>query len=158
MVLLLWGVLSDDRTRLYFVRVIVCSSKSFVIMYRIFIFYMLNMLINIYIKYIQGLCQSRISTADYALFLVASATRAAYLFLTAWDPRYIASGWTHRKHRFLYCCVLIQRCRNVFTPQLRSNKLGADSQRTPLASPFLLLHDITAYVTRSLAACVRVNT
>jgi hypothetical protein len=27
-----------------------------------------------YIKYIQGLCQSRLSTADYALFLVASAT------------------------------------------------------------------------------------
>jgi hypothetical protein len=25
-----------------------------------------------YIKYIQGLCQSRLSTANYALFLVAS--------------------------------------------------------------------------------------
>jgi hypothetical protein len=29
-----------------------------------------------YIKYIQGLCQSRLSTADCALFLVASATTA----------------------------------------------------------------------------------
>jgi hypothetical protein len=29
--LLLWGALSDERTGLYFVRVIVCSSKSFVI-------------------------------------------------------------------------------------------------------------------------------
>jgi hypothetical protein len=29
-----------------------------------------------YIKYIQGLCQSRLSTADSALFLVASATTA----------------------------------------------------------------------------------
>jgi hypothetical protein len=29
-----------------------------------------------YIKYTQGLCQSRISTADYALFLVACATMA----------------------------------------------------------------------------------
>jgi hypothetical protein len=27
-----------------------------------------------YIKYIQGLCQSRLSTADYALFLLASPT------------------------------------------------------------------------------------
>jgi hypothetical protein len=31
-VLLLWGVLSNERTGLYFVRVIVCSSKSFIIM------------------------------------------------------------------------------------------------------------------------------
>jgi hypothetical protein len=31
-VLLLWGALSDERTDLSFVRVIVCSSKSFVIM------------------------------------------------------------------------------------------------------------------------------
>jgi hypothetical protein len=29
-----------------------------------------------YTKYIQDLCQSRLSTADYALFLVASATTA----------------------------------------------------------------------------------
>jgi hypothetical protein len=52
-----------------FVRVIVCSSKSFVIMWRIFTFYILNML-KIYIKYIQGLCQSRLSKADYTLFLI----------------------------------------------------------------------------------------
>jgi hypothetical protein len=44
-VLLLWGALSDERTGLSFVRVIVCISKSFV---RIFTFYMLNMLINVY--------------------------------------------------------------------------------------------------------------
>jgi hypothetical protein len=38
-----------------------------------FAFYMLNML-KIYVQYIEGLCQSRLSTADFALFLVASAT------------------------------------------------------------------------------------
>jgi hypothetical protein len=32
--------------------------------------------------------------------------------------------------------------------------LGADPQRTPLAAPLLLLRDVTAYVTRSSAACV----
>jgi hypothetical protein len=32
-----------------------------------------------YTKYKQGLCQSRLSTADYALFLVASATTAVVL-------------------------------------------------------------------------------
>jgi hypothetical protein len=36
---------------------------------------MLNTL-KIYIQYIQGLCQSRLSTADFAIFLVASATTA----------------------------------------------------------------------------------
>jgi hypothetical protein len=30
----------------------------------------------IYIQYVQGLCQSRLSTADYALLLVAIATTA----------------------------------------------------------------------------------
>jgi hypothetical protein len=30
----------------------------------------------IYIQYVQGLCQSRLSTADYALLLVAFATTA----------------------------------------------------------------------------------
>jgi hypothetical protein len=32
--------------------------------------------VNTYTIYIQGLCQSRLSTADYALFLVAFATTA----------------------------------------------------------------------------------
>jgi hypothetical protein len=40
---LLWGALSDERTGLSFVRVIVCISKSFVIMQKMFTFYMLNM-------------------------------------------------------------------------------------------------------------------
>jgi hypothetical protein len=67
------GALSDEKTGLSFVRVSVCSNTSFVRIYKIFTLYMLDM-IKIHKQYIQGLCQSRLSTADYALFLVASAT------------------------------------------------------------------------------------
>jgi hypothetical protein len=45
-VLFLWGALSDERA-VCLLSVIVCSSKSFVIMSRIFTFYMLNMLLNV---------------------------------------------------------------------------------------------------------------
>jgi hypothetical protein len=37
--------------------------------------YILHFIKDTYIHHIQGLCQSRLSTADYALFLVASSTR-----------------------------------------------------------------------------------
>jgi hypothetical protein len=43
-------------------------------MYKIFTFHMLNMLKNVYT--ILSFCQSRLSTTDFALFLVASATMA----------------------------------------------------------------------------------
>jgi hypothetical protein len=33
-----------------------------------------------YVQYTQGLHQSRLSTADYALFLVSSATTASYVY------------------------------------------------------------------------------
>jgi hypothetical protein len=45
----------------------------------------------------------------------------------------------------------------MFTAQLRSNERGADPQRTPLSTPLLLLRDVTAYMTRSSAACVRAS-
>jgi hypothetical protein len=54
----------------------------------------------------------------------------------AWDPSYLASGLTYRKHRLLIHC-----CRDVFTAQLRSNERCPDPQGTPLATPFLLLRD-----------------
>jgi hypothetical protein len=41
----------------------------------------------------------------------------------------------------------------MFTARLRRNEGGAKTQRTTLATPLLLLHDITAYVMRSSAAC-----
>jgi hypothetical protein len=68
------------------------------------------------------------------------------IILAAWYPRYIASGRTHRKHRFLYCCVLIRCCRDVFTTQLLCNERSADPQRMLLATPLLLLRDATECV------------
>jgi hypothetical protein len=64
-------------------------------------------------------------------------------------------GMDHRKHRLLYCCVLIQCCRDMFTAQLHSNEHSADPQRTLLATHLLLLCDVTPYVTRSSTACVQ---
>jgi hypothetical protein len=43
--------------------------------------------------------------------------------------RYIASGSPHRKHRFLYGCVLIDCCRDVFTTPLLSKERGADHRK-----------------------------
>jgi hypothetical protein len=40
------------------------------------------------------------------------------LILASWDSRYTASGRTRREHRFLYCCVLIHCCRDVFIAPL----------------------------------------
>jgi hypothetical protein len=41
------------------------------------------------------------------------------------DPRYIASRRIQRKHRFLYCCVLILCCRDVYrTVASRSGTIG----------------------------------
>jgi hypothetical protein len=45
-----------------------------------------------------------------------------------------ASGRTHRKHRFLYCCVLIQCCRDVLNAQLHINEHSAIPQRMLLAT------------------------
>jgi hypothetical protein len=38
-------------------------------------------------------------------------------------------GRPSRKHRFLYCCLLIHCCRNVFTAPLHSNDRGADHRK-----------------------------
>jgi hypothetical protein len=59
--LLMWGALSDEMT-----------SISFTI-YNVQYIYILLVItwIYIYTQYIQGFCQSRLSTADHALFLLA---------------------------------------------------------------------------------------
>jgi hypothetical protein len=59
------GVLSDGRTGLSFVRVIICSMKTLSVCTIIYILPIIN---NSYIQYIQSFCQSRLSTADYALY------------------------------------------------------------------------------------------
>jgi hypothetical protein len=51
--LLMWGALSDERKGLSFARVTVSSSKSVVSMYNL-----------------QGICQSRLSRASHALYLI----------------------------------------------------------------------------------------
>jgi hypothetical protein len=99
-----------------------------------------------------------LQTQSYSLLQLPTPELDSELILAAWDPRYIASGRTHRKYHFLYCCVLIHCCRDVFTAQLRSSERGADPERTPLATPFLMFSDVTAYVSSSSAECVRAIT
>jgi hypothetical protein len=55
--------------------------------------------------------------------------RNSIIILAAWDPIYIASGRTHRKHRLLYCCELIHCCRYTFIASLHSNARGADHSK-----------------------------
>jgi hypothetical protein len=51
------------------------------------------------------------------------------LILAAWDPVIQPRGDHHRKHCFLYCCVLIHCCRDVFNAPLRSNERGIDHRK-----------------------------
>jgi hypothetical protein len=48
MVLSLWGALSDERMGLSFVRVIICSNKSLVVLWKYFQFCTLYIIINVY--------------------------------------------------------------------------------------------------------------
>jgi hypothetical protein len=57
--LLIWGALSDKRTGLSFIMYNILKFKCY---------YM-----NIYTQYKKGFCQSRLSTADHVLSLVAPA-------------------------------------------------------------------------------------
>jgi hypothetical protein len=51
------------------------------------------------------------------------------LILAAWDHLYITSCGPNRNHRFLYCCMLIYCCRDVFTASLLRNARGADHRK-----------------------------
>jgi hypothetical protein len=66
----MWSALSDERTGLFFIRVAVSSNKCVVSMYS------LHVTKCMYIQHIQGLCQSKLITAENALSLVAPATKA----------------------------------------------------------------------------------
>jgi hypothetical protein len=70
--MLMWGDLSDERACLSFARVTVSSNKSVASMYSLY----LHVNKCMYIQNMQCLCQSRLSTADHALPLVAPATTA----------------------------------------------------------------------------------
>jgi hypothetical protein len=68
----MWGVLSDERTGLSFARV---AAVITLVICTVYILYLIKCM---YLQYIQGLCQSRFSTADHALSLVAPATTAVW--------------------------------------------------------------------------------
>jgi hypothetical protein len=70
------GALSDDRTGLSFVKVIVYSNTSCHNVQDIYILHIIHANKCMYIQYIQDLCQSGLSTADYALFVVVSGKTA----------------------------------------------------------------------------------
>jgi hypothetical protein len=65
----MWGALFDERTRLSFVRV-----TAVIRLLSVSAIYILHVLKYMYIKHIQELCQSRLSTADHALSLVDNFT------------------------------------------------------------------------------------
>jgi hypothetical protein len=59
----MWDALSDERTGLSSARVTVSSNKPVASMYNLY----LHVIKCMYVQHLQGLCQSRLSTADYAL-------------------------------------------------------------------------------------------
>jgi hypothetical protein len=80
--------------------------------------------------------------------------RNSILILATWDPRYVASGGPHRKHRFLSCCMLIHCCRDVFNAPLLSNVRGADHKKN---NAVLLLLAFTSAGKCLLNRCLAMN-
>jgi hypothetical protein len=90
------GALSDERTGLSFAKVTVISSKScqyvqftFYMLLNVCIYVCMYVCINLCIYNIyKGLCQSRLSTTNNALLLIAPATTAVYALERsyAWPP------------------------------------------------------------------------
>ena len=73
-VLSMWGALSYERSGLSFVgQSVLVSPLSVFTFLNTFV---THIYFSIFVQYIQGLCQSRLGTADYALFLVVFATTA----------------------------------------------------------------------------------
>jgi hypothetical protein len=73
----MYGALSDERIGLSFITVIVSSNVSCQnAQYLYFTCCYVFLKEYVCIKYTQGLCQSRLSTAVYALLLIAPASTA----------------------------------------------------------------------------------
>jgi tryptophan-rich sensory protein len=114
--LLMWEAFSHERTGLSFT------------MYNVQYIYILHVMTRMYIQYIQDLCQSRLSTADYALSLVSpvislrrteytSQSQAVTLLLsvfrcyeTSLATCYPAKIWFSHKLNRCRGCVLASRC------------------------------------------------
>jgi hypothetical protein len=60
------------------------------------------------------------------LLCIAQFLSSSILYLSClrWSSHSLGAA-PHRKHRFLYFCVLIHCCRDVFTALLRNNERGA---------------------------------
>jgi hypothetical protein len=91
----MWGPLSDERT-----------SISFTV-YSVNYSYILHVMTLMYIQYIQGFCQSRLSTADYAVSFLQDNSSARAISKTP----------------FFYCCARVRFRGNVFTEPLLRNGL-----------------------------------
>jgi hypothetical protein len=70
----MWGALSEERTGVSFARITVSSVLS------VCTIYILHVIKCMYMQHMQGLCQSRLGTADHVLSLVAPATTAVESF------------------------------------------------------------------------------
>jgi inner membrane protein involved in colicin E2 resistance len=68
------GALSNERSGLSFVSQSSVLVSMYMYIYTVYVQNIIEIVINI--QYLQGLCQSRLRTADYALLLVAFATTA----------------------------------------------------------------------------------
>jgi hypothetical protein len=67
----LWGALSDETSGLSFAR----QSLQYLVVFQ-YVHKYLHLIYLTYKVYIQDLCQSGLSTANYALFIIAQATTA----------------------------------------------------------------------------------
>jgi hypothetical protein len=103
------GALSDERTGLSFARVTVSSSK-FLSVCTVYILHVIkrmyiciyvcrSMYKCMYIQYKQGICQSRLSTANQALFLIEP--------IPATVCRFIDSARTQQKTQLLLSKKLV---------------------------------------------------
>jgi hypothetical protein len=70
------GALFDERSGLSFVSQysVLVSIYIYIYIYTVYLQNITEIVLNV--QYVQGLCQSRLSTADYALLHVAFATTA----------------------------------------------------------------------------------
>jgi hypothetical protein len=115
---LFWGALSDERSGLSCVSLCLWSLQWSVTIYKIFTFKLqIHKVLNTftksikYIQYIQGLVQSRLCTADYALFTsyLVYHTSLRHLNSRTHDRRQVWASYTGRGKltSFLYEYKLI---------------------------------------------------
>jgi hypothetical protein len=78
--------------------------------------------------------------------------RNSILILAVWDPCYVTSWWTHRKHLSL-SCMLIHCCREVFTASCITTT-SARTHRKRCSQHFLYCCVMSQWTWRILLLCV----